>query len=73
MLNPELRLQRFEVAAMSRTVSEAAVTLGVRPFVVNNALRSLEAVTRGLLLERSALNEPHRLTPLGHRLLRQLG
>ena len=73
LLKPELRLQRFEVAAKSRTVAEAALTLGVRPFVVNNAISALERAAGGLILDRTSSSKPHRLTALGRRLLRQMG
>lgn len=72
LLAPELRLQRFEVAARNRTIAEAALALGVRPFVVNGAVRAVEAAAGGVLLDRTNAQHAHRVTPLGRRLLRQM-
>jgi hypothetical protein len=72
LLAPELRLQRFEVAARSRTVAEAASVLRLRPFVVNAAISALEGVVGGVLISRATAQDIHRVTPLGRRLLQQM-
>jgi len=71
LLGGERRLRRFEAAARSPTVVDAARALGLRPYVVNNAVRSLEGVVGGALLDRTDSRSPHRVTRLGRRLLRQ--
>jgi hypothetical protein len=72
LLAPELRLHRFEVAAKSRTVAEAASVLGLRPFVVTAAINALEGVVGGVLISRAYPQDTHRVTPLGRRLLGQV-
>lgn len=65
------RLRRFEVAARSPSLIEAAAALGTDVHTLDRSLRGLESACRGPLMSRDSLRSKHRLTPLGRRLAAQ--
>jgi len=65
------RLRRFQVAARSTSLVEAAAELGTDVQTLDRSLRGLESACRGPLLVRDRLRSPHRLTALGRRLAGQ--
>lgn len=65
------RLRRFEVAARSPSLVEAAAALATDVHTLDQSLRGLESACRGALMARDSPRSPHRLTPLGRRLAKQ--
>jgi DNA-binding transcriptional LysR family regulator len=65
------RLRRFECVARATTLAEAALELGMDPRGLECVIGGLEDEVGGALLERTRPELPHRITPLGRRLLRQ--
>jgi len=65
------RLRRFEVAARSPSLVEAAAALGTDVQTLDRSLRGLESACRGALMARESPRSAHRLTPLGRRLAAQ--
>lgn len=65
------RIGRFRVAASKASIAAGAVDLGIDLYTLDGTIRCLEAAVGGLLLCRSSPRQPHRVTTLGRRLLRQ--
>ena len=65
------RLRRFEVAAPSPSLVEAAAALGTDVHTLDRSLRGLDCDCRGPLMSRDSPRSRHRLTPLGRRLTEQ--
>ncbi|MBW3615733.1 MAG: hypothetical protein KY439_10565 [Actinobacteria bacterium] len=65
------RIGRFRVAANKASIAAGAVDLGIDLYTLDGTIRCLEAAVGGLLLCRSSPRQPHRVTTLGRRLLRQ--
>ena len=65
------RLRRFEVAARSPSLVEAAAALGTDVHTLDRSLRGLESACRGALMARNSPRSRHRLSPLGQRLAAQ--
>jgi hypothetical protein len=65
------RLRRFEVAARSPSLVEAAAALGTDVHTLDRSLRGLESACGGALMARESPRSAHRLTPLGRRLAAQ--
>ncbi len=65
------RLRRFEVAARSPSLVEAAAALGTDVHTLDRSLRGLESGCGGALMARKSPRSAHRLTPLGRRLAAQ--
>ncbi len=65
------RLRRFEVAARSPSLVEAAAALGTDVYTLDRSLRGLESACRGALMSRDSPRSRHRLTPLGLGLAEQ--
>lgn len=66
------RLRWFRAAARSKSIMGAAAELGADRYTVDRSIRGLEQVVGGILLHRSTPGQPHKLSPLGRRVLTQM-
>lgn len=66
------RVQRFQHVAAAPSINQAAKRLGISQATLTQQIHRIERAVGGPILNRNARNnQPHTLTPLGTRLLRQ--
>lgn len=65
------RVRRFQMAARSPSLVEAAAALGTDVHTLRRSLRGLEKTCRGALMVRAGARSPHWLTALGRQLVDQ--